>query len=224
MAGIRPAASILQKSPIIPSARSPIETIADLSLILAITNRLMARSNTKATPSAGVLNGDLLITQYAGGSNIVDISRNGATNMSAIQSIAGMTGFNEPLGIAEDDATGNLYVAQYGGKALTLLRVDETPLATTPAISATATQLVFNAIKGTSSATNIATVLNDGAQDLNISSFSIGGTNASDFKITTKPSTPATLQPGQSANNVSLQGLRYRRAARPREFIPRRSW
>ncbi len=39
---------------------------------------------------------------------------------------------------------------------------------------------------------------------MNISSFSIGGADAADFKITTKPSTPATLEPGQSAN-ISLQ-------------------
>jgi glucose/arabinose dehydrogenase len=158
----------------------------------------------KGNAFGGALNGDLLITQYAGGSNVVDLSRNGATITNSIQNIAGLTGFNEPLGVAENNATGNLYVAQYGGKALTLLRVNESPLASTPAISATATQLLFNAAKGTTSATNVATVLDNGAQDLSITSYTLGGTNASDFKITLKPSTPTSLGPGQSAN-ISLQ-------------------
>ena len=145
----------------------------------------------------GALKGDLLIAQYAGGSNIV-ASRARVRPSPAQQSIAGFTGFNEPLAIVEDDANGNVYVGQYGGQSIMLLRVNENPLATTPEIASEQTQLLFNAVKGATSNTLEATLLDDGIQELDISTISLSGTDAGDFKITTKPTLPASLEAGQS--------------------------
>jgi hypothetical protein len=36
--------------------------------------------------------------------------------------IQGFTGFNDPLDIIENTANGHLYVAEYGGQKITLLR------------------------------------------------------------------------------------------------------
>ena len=154
----------------------------------------------KGNAFGGVLNGDLLVAQYAGGSNILDLSRNGGTITDTEQSIAGLTGFNEPLALAEDNATGNLYVGEYGGQAIMLLRVNEKALATTPEIAATESQLLFNATKGTSSSSLMVDLVNGGMQELDISSLSITGTNSGDFKITAKPTLPAALLPGQSTS------------------------
>ena len=43
-------------------------------------------------------------------------------------------------------------------------------------------------------------LINDGMQELDISSLSITGTNSADFKITAKPTLPAALLPGQSTD------------------------
>jgi glucose/arabinose dehydrogenase len=148
----------------------------------------------------GALNGDLLVAQYGGGNNIIALPRNGGTikTSGVQQSIAGFTGFNEPLAIAEDNATGNIYVGQYGGKSIMLLRVNDKGLANAAEVASTQTQLLFNAAQGTSSTPLVDTLVNAGATELDISSFSLSGTNSNDFTITKKPNLPAALLPGQS--------------------------
>ena len=87
----------------------------------------------------GVLNGDLLITQYAGGSNILDLSRNGGTITDYRAKHRGLHRLQRAACAGRrHDATGNLYVGEYGGQAIMLLRVDEKALATTPEIATTA--------------------------------------------------------------------------------------
>ena len=43
----------------------------------------------------------------------------------SVTGITGLTGFIDPLDLVEDPRTGNLYIAEFGGQKLTLLRPHE---------------------------------------------------------------------------------------------------
>jgi hypothetical protein len=45
--------------------------------------------------------------------------------IETIAGIDGFTGFTDPLDVLQDPKTGNLYVAEYGGRRITLLRPRE---------------------------------------------------------------------------------------------------
>jgi glucose/arabinose dehydrogenase len=97
----------------------------------------------KGNAFGGALNGSLMIAQYSGGDNIVVLSRSGSKITGAVENYTGLTGYNDPLDLAEDLTTGNIYVAEWGGQRITLLR----PHVTTPApavAKATAAQSVFS--------------------------------------------------------------------------------
>jgi glucose/arabinose dehydrogenase len=71
---------------------------------------------------AGELNGKMMITRLNGNDIIVvSLDQNGDV-AETITGIAGMTNFKEPLGLTEDESTGNIYVAEYFGQNLSLLR------------------------------------------------------------------------------------------------------
>ena len=74
--------------------------------------------------SAGsVLHGKILVTRYSGGDDILVLTP--GPDGRIIEAIAGIHGFNrfiDPLDLVEDRATGNIYVAEFGGRRLTLLR------------------------------------------------------------------------------------------------------
>ena len=61
---------------------------------------------------------------------VLSLDKNGDVTES-ITGIAGLTNFTQPLDITEDAASGCVYVAEYGGKQLSLLRPikDEAKLA-----------------------------------------------------------------------------------------------
>jgi glucose/arabinose dehydrogenase len=69
------------------------------------------------------LKGKILIARYSGGKDVIALTP-GPTGEIAefITGIDGFTHFYDPLDLAEDPATGYLYVAEYGGKRITLLR------------------------------------------------------------------------------------------------------
>ncbi|HWE01076.1 MAG TPA: Ig-like domain-containing protein [Tepidisphaeraceae bacterium] len=69
------------------------------------------------------LKGKLLYVRYSGGDDIIALSldRNG----DVAESITGIEGFGRfvnPVDLIEDTRTGNIYVAEFGGKCITLLR------------------------------------------------------------------------------------------------------
>jgi glucose/arabinose dehydrogenase len=71
----------------------------------------------------GALNGKILVTRYSGGKDIVVISpAPDGSIREAITGIDGFTQFSDPLDLTEDLKTGNIYVAEYGGRQITLLR------------------------------------------------------------------------------------------------------
>ncbi len=71
----------------------------------------------------GALNGKILTTRYSGGKDILVL--NAQPDGKITESVAGIDGFTQfvdPLDLAEDYNTGNLYVAEFGGQRLTLLK------------------------------------------------------------------------------------------------------
>jgi hypothetical protein len=70
----------------------------------------------------GSLDGKILVTRYSGGKDIIVLTPGPDGNIvEAITGIDGFRQFSDPLDIVEDLATGNLYVAEYAGRQLTLL-------------------------------------------------------------------------------------------------------
>ena len=71
----------------------------------------------------GLLRGKLLVCRYSGGDDILVLSLNDAGDVvEATSGIDGFTRLIDPLDLVEDPATGNLYVAEFQPKRLTLLR------------------------------------------------------------------------------------------------------
>jgi hypothetical protein len=71
----------------------------------------------------GSLNGKILTTRYSAGKDIevLDVAPDGKITRT-ISGIDGFTQFVDPLDLVEDNATGDLYVSEFGGRRLTLLR------------------------------------------------------------------------------------------------------
>jgi glucose/arabinose dehydrogenase len=71
----------------------------------------------------GALDHKLMVCRYNVGSDIIVLSLDAAGNVSqAVTGITGMSNFANPLDLIEDVPSGNLYVAEYGGRRITLLR------------------------------------------------------------------------------------------------------
>ena len=71
----------------------------------------------------GFLDGKILTTRYSSGKDILIISldHDGKVTGDAA-GVTGLTGFIDPLDLVEDPATGDVYVSEWGGQKLTLLR------------------------------------------------------------------------------------------------------
>ena len=74
----------------------------------------------------GALNHMILTTRYSGGKDIEVLEPDSTGKIvRAITGIDGFTQFHDPLDLVEDPATGCLYVTEYGGQRLTLLRPNQ---------------------------------------------------------------------------------------------------
>jgi hypothetical protein len=70
-----------------------------------------------------ILNGAMLVCRYSGGKDICAIVPNADGSIrEMITGIDGLTRLADPLDLTQHPATGNLYVAEFGGKKLTLVR------------------------------------------------------------------------------------------------------
>lgn len=71
----------------------------------------------------GRLDGCILVTRYSGGKDVI-VLRPGPDGrvVEATTNIDGLTGFADPLDIVQHPRTGLLYVAEYSGRQITLLR------------------------------------------------------------------------------------------------------
>lgn len=71
----------------------------------------------------GALDGCILVTRYSDGKDILVLKLNADGDVvETIAGIDGFTHFNDPLDLVQDEKTGNIYVAEYAGQKLTLLR------------------------------------------------------------------------------------------------------
>jgi glucose/arabinose dehydrogenase len=71
----------------------------------------------------GALDGKLLITRFSGGKDIIVLALNEKGEVTeSITGIAGLTNFTQPLDITQDVTSGCVYVCEYGGGKLALLR------------------------------------------------------------------------------------------------------
>jgi glucose/arabinose dehydrogenase len=146
----------------------------------------------------GALNGDLLITRYSGGKDVIALTTGSSGQItSAITGITGLTGFVDPVDITEDPRTGDLYVADLGTSTITLLR----PIASGAAISVSTSNLYFNdPVNSAASPAQTVTISNTGNQPLAIpaTGLSILGTDGSLFPISSRPQLPLTIPAGGS--------------------------
>jgi hypothetical protein len=71
----------------------------------------------------GPLAGHMLIARYSGGDDVIALAAgpDGAITDS-YTGIDGLTSLRDPLDLAEDPATGNVYIIEWGAKCLTLAR------------------------------------------------------------------------------------------------------
>jgi hypothetical protein len=77
----------------------------------------------KGTQFGGALDGTILVTRYSDGKDVLVLRLDEhAQVIETIAGIDGLTGFIDPLDILQDAKRGNLYVAEYGGRKITLLR------------------------------------------------------------------------------------------------------
>ncbi len=71
----------------------------------------------------GRMKGALIVCRYAYDSDLIVLNLDKTGKVSeTLTGMKGMTRFNAPLDVIEDPQNGNLYVAEYGGKCITLLR------------------------------------------------------------------------------------------------------
>ncbi|MDB5326510.1 MAG: fn1 [Phycisphaerales bacterium] len=85
-------------------------------------NGLIDYHADKGSPAAA-LDGCLLVTRYSDGKDVLVLKLNDAGDVTeTIAGLDGLTGLNAPLDIIQAPNSGNVYVAEYGGKRITLLR------------------------------------------------------------------------------------------------------
>jgi glucose/arabinose dehydrogenase len=89
-------------------------------------NGVLEYREPAGSPFGGVLNGKLLVTRFSGGKDIIVLTPGGSEDgfaiTEAMTGIEGLSGFDEPLDLAQDPATGNVYVAEHAGERITFLR------------------------------------------------------------------------------------------------------
>lgn len=73
---------------------------------------------------AGALAGKILVTRYSGGDDVIVLSPDGPDGAitESLTGIEGLTGFKDPLDLAEDPRNGNLYVVEFAARQITLVR------------------------------------------------------------------------------------------------------
>jgi fibronectin type 3 domain-containing protein len=145
----------------------------------------------------GQLKGRLMVVRFSNNNDILFLQPDAATGKIigaqtsvgitgvANSTIGGVDGFNDPLEIVEDPNTGNLYVNQYdrsgSDQRMYLLRVPANQQAA--AIQPSVSELVFSAVKSTTSAAKTFTVTNNRTEPVQLST-ALSGVNAAEFQVT----------------------------------------
>jgi fibronectin type 3 domain-containing protein/glucose/arabinose dehydrogenase len=144
----------------------------------------------------GRLDGKLLVTRYAGGADVIVLSRDSQGNITNAQTgIAGLSGFVNPLDITQG-VNGSLYIVDYGAQEIVLAR----PVAPGARIEVDQQTMRFSDDFGSSNTTPSATrrlrIFNTGTQPLSIPSTGLVLSNTTNWVITERPNLPTTVAPG----------------------------
>ena len=149
----------------------------------------------------GALRGRLLVTRYSGGDDVVALTVNPDGNIGGqVSGIAGLSGFTDPTDLTQhpDPNTGFLYVAEYGGLQITLLK----PVAPGGGVTVrgvTDGRILFNdqPNNGTGT-THRFQIRNTGTAPLILQAdaLTLTGPNATEFLITERPTLPRTIEVG----------------------------
>jgi len=149
----------------------------------------------------GALAGKLLVVRYSGGDDIIVLTPGGA-NLDIIDAetgIPGFTGFNNPLDLCENPATGDIYVSEYN-EGITLL----SPVgnAFDPVISPDKDEVIFSGFvnpPGTlQNDQQTVTIENVGVDPLNISAIDFSGAQSTNFSLVGAPTLPLVINSGQT--------------------------
>ncbi len=164
----------------------------------------------------GRLDKRLMITRYSAGKDIlvVTVKADGSVD-STLSGVTGLTQFEDPLDLFQDSETGFVYVAEFAGKRLTLLR----PIGPGAETKLSQDHLTFIAQQNGNADTGVATatftITNDGSAALAIpaSGLSIEGDAARDYSLSVDSPLPLTIAPGAKAQvtirfKPSIFGLR----------------
>ncbi|HEX4794917.1 MAG TPA: Ig-like domain-containing protein [Humisphaera sp.] len=161
----------------------------------------------------GKLDGKLLVTEYSGGNDVLVLTRGpNGTITNSQRGFSGFTGFVNPLSIVEDPNSGFLYVSEYGGARVTLLKphvaspVGGTLTADKPLVVFSDIATSFSGGPGaspsqtitlTNTGTGTITFPSSGALSI-IDDTTVAGNDAGAFSIVNAASMPGALSPGQS--------------------------
>ncbi|WP_218566277.1 malectin domain-containing carbohydrate-binding protein [Vallicoccus soli] len=167
----------------------------------ASANGTIEYKNTRAF--GGAFAGKLVVVRYSANQELAafDVDAQGALS-APVTGLTGFTGFRQPLDVAEDVATGNLYVTELTDNPATtgiVLLKPQGGAGSTGRAEVTE-RLVFSDVQGgAASAAQQVTVRNTGGGALTVGGASATGTDAARFTVGTpsKPF-PAVLQPGET--------------------------
>ncbi|MHA7287364.1 malectin domain-containing carbohydrate-binding protein [Arthrobacter sp. MDT3-44] len=170
----------------------------------------------KSDSFGGQLRGRLIVTRFSNNNDLIFLQPDptsgkilgaqtsvGITGVSE-STIGNVSGFNDPLEVVEDPNTGNLYVNQYDrsgtSQKMFLLRVPATQQPA--AVRASVPEVVFSAVKSTTSAAKPVVVTNTTNATLTFNA-SLTGANSGEFRVS--GGAGVTLAPGASATvNVTF--------------------
>ena len=169
----------------------------------------------KSETFGGQLAGRLVVTRFSNNNDLIFLQPNmvtgeilGAQTEVGITGVAdttmqGVGGFNDPLEVVENLKNGNLYVNQYdrsgNNQKLYLLRVPASQQAAK--VTTSANEMIFSAVKNTTSATKNITVTNGSTEAVTLSA-TVSGSNAGEFQVVS--GNGAALAPGASTT-IGLQ-------------------
>jgi hypothetical protein len=152
----------------------------------------------KSKNFGGALTGRLLNVRYSAGDDIIVLTPGADGNIvSSIANLATFDGFVDPLVLIENTANGMLYVAEYGGSKITLLRPQEAN------ISVNKDKFYFNdPIGGAASNSQTVTITNSGnfAMTIPAGGLTLSGADAGQFTLVSPPTLPLTIAPGNSSS------------------------
>ncbi|MEM8711994.1 MAG: Ig-like domain-containing protein, partial [Planctomycetota bacterium] len=144
----------------------------------------------------GSLRGSLIVARYSGGDDLMVLRPSADGSIAAsLESISTFDSFFDPLDVTEDTTNGNLYVSEYGGGTLTLLRPVD---GTLPGIEITPAEIIASAVQGQADAPQQLTLTNEGLDPLEVLSIDVSGPDAAAFLPGSTPALPAVLSPGEN--------------------------